>query len=445
LPSDINFKTSLSRAIIPFYYNEKGRLFKLLVLVLPRLSGFCYYHIVNNKTFSILLACFLTVLAAYSIRYSYGTLLPEMLPALDITKTEAGVIYSSYFVAYTVLSPVLGLMADRFNLRVLISVFVALMGAGAFLMQYSHSVTQATVFFTIAGIGCAACWAPVMALAQRWISDKRRGFSLAMIDAGSALGVIVAGALVPLAVVNSGWKLGWTCLGIMGIVLGLVNYLLIRDYPQAPVQKTSADLQQSDKVKLNYKQVLRDRYFWLIGIAYLLTGFAIIIPFTFLSTYAVQELGFPYNSAAILITIIGVGGIVGKITLGPLSDKAGRVRIMILCAFLIGAGCLSMVFCQGWLLMAVCFIYGIGYGACWALYAACASDFFSKKTVGGIIGLWTFLMGIGSIIAPIISGWSADRSGTLMWAFIMAMAAGFISLLLLLAMLKSRRISQQAS
>jgi sugar phosphate permease len=76
----------------------------------------------NRRTFGVLLACFLTVLAAYSIRYSYGTLLPEMLPALSISKAQAGVIYSSYFIAYTVFSPVLGLMADRFNLRIMIAV-----------------------------------------------------------------------------------------------------------------------------------------------------------------------------------------------------------------------------------------------------------------------------------------------------------------------------------
>jgi MFS family permease len=174
-------------------------------------------------------------------------------------------------------------------------------------------------------------------------------------------------------------------------------------------------------------------------LAYLLTGFAIIIPFTFLSTYAVQELNFSYSSAALLITIIGIGATIGKLTLGAVSDKWGRVKIMVLCAFLIGSGCLSMAYSRGWLLMITCFIYGAGYGACWSMYAACASDFFSKKAAGGIIGLWTFLMGIGSISAPIISGWSADTTGTLMWAFIIAMAAGFISLALLFPLL---RVSQ---
>ncbi|GAG60257.1 unnamed protein product, partial [marine sediment metagenome] len=67
-------------------------------------------------------------------------LLPEMLPSLGISKAEAGVIFASYFVAYTVFSPVLGLLADRYNVRVLLTLFAVILGAGAFLMTYSSSL-----------------------------------------------------------------------------------------------------------------------------------------------------------------------------------------------------------------------------------------------------------------------------------------------------------------
>ncbi|HEX7475780.1 MAG TPA: MFS transporter [Dehalococcoidales bacterium] len=405
----------------------------------------------SKRAAAVLFACFCTVLAAYSIRYSYGTLLPEMLTSLSITKAQAGIIYSSYFIAYTVLSPILGLLADRYDMRLVLSGFVVLMGVGTFLMQYSATVSQAVFFFTLAGIGCGACWAPVMALAQRWVGDKRRGMSLAFIDAGSSLGVISAGAMVPIAVSASGWQTGWMGLGIMAMAVGILNFFLIRNSPspgssrQTRQQDSSAlseikenqDFRTTNNMRFSgtYGKILRDRRFWLIGLAYLLTGFTIIIPFTFLSTYAVDELSFSYSSAALLITIIGIGGTLGKITLGPVSDKLGRVKIMVLCAVLISGGCLAMAYSRGWPLMVFCFVYGIGYGACWSMYAACASDFFSKKAAGGIIGLWTLLMGLGSIAAPIVAGWSADSSGTLMWAFIIATAGGFGSLILLLPLL----------
>ena len=394
----------------------------------------------SKRAVAVLFACFCTVLAVYSIRYSYGTLLPEMLPVLGITNAEAGLIYSSYFIAYTVLSPVLGIISDRVDVRLLLAVFIALMGAGTFLMQYSNSLLQASLFFTLAGVGASAGWAPVMSLAQRWVSDKRRGMSLSLIDAGSSLGVMAAGLLAPLAVVYSGWQTGWMVLGIFGLALGLLNYLCIRNYPRnqavRPAGRTAGWISSLGQT---YKIILTDKRFWLIGLAYLLTGFAIIIPFTFLSTYAFKELSFSYDSATLLITIIGVGAITGKITLGPLSDKVGRIKIMLLCAALIGGGCLGIAYSRGWILMAICAVYGIGYGACWAMYAACAADFFSRQAAGGIIGLWTFLMGAGSIVAPIISGWSADVTGTLQWAFVIAGTAGVVSLVLLLPMLKVPR------
>jgi MFS family permease len=392
----------------------------------------------SKRAIGVLIACFLTVLAAYSFRYSYGTLLPEMLPALDITKAQAGIIFSSYFIAYTILSPVMGLLSDRYDMRIIISIFVAIMGLGTFLMQYSTSILQASIFFTIAGIGCAACWAPVMAVTQRWTSAKRRGLSLALVDAGSTIGVMTAGTVVPLIVAASDWETGWKVLGVFGLALGLIDFILIRNKPESNSAQSVKNEADPQTPVLTYPQILSRSSFWLIGLAYLLTGFSIIIPFTFLSTFAVQELSFSYDSATLLITIIGIGGLAGKLSLGPLSDKTGRIKIMLLCAILISGGCFGIAFLQGWILWIVAFILGIGYGACWAMYAACASDFFSKKAAGGIVGIWTFLLGIGSLSAPIIAGSTADSTGTLSGAFIIAAMAGLGSLILLIPMLKVR-------
>jgi OFA family oxalate/formate antiporter-like MFS transporter len=383
-----------------------------------------------------LFACFLIIFIHYAIRYSYGTLLPEMLPSLSINKAQAGIIYSSYFIAYTVLSPILGFLSDRYNVRIILAIFVALMGGGALLMAYPTSELQASLFFALAGAGCSACWAPVMALAQRWTSDRRRGMSLAFIDAGSSLGVMSAGTIIPLIVVAYDWRAGWMSLGILGFVSAIVSFFLIRSYPKAESNPAAKPGGGERIVGITYKELFCDKHFWLVGLAYLFTGFAIIVPFTFISTYAVQELSFPYDSATRLVTIIGAGGITGKLLLGPISDKWGRIKIMVISAILIAVGNLAVAYSRGWMLMAFTFIFGLGYGACWSMYAACASDFFSKQAAGGIIGLWTVYLGIGTMLSPIIAGWIADTTGTLMWSFLIAMLGGVASLLLLLPMVK---------
>lgn len=388
------------------------------------------------KKYYVLAACFITVFVAYAIRYSYGVLLPKMLLSLDVTKTEAGVISAAFFVAYTVFSPVLGLVGDRYDSRWLISVFVGLLGAGALLMSFSTSVLKASVFFTLAGIGAAACWAPVVALARRWTDEKSKGRTLAFVDVGSALGIIAAGSAIPVLVVARDWEAAWMSLGAAGLLIAVLDMLFIRHSPGGAVPPRKV---KQPGPHFSLVSLLRDFRFWLIGVAYLLTGFAILIPFTFLSTYAVQERAFPYQAAAGLLTVIGVSAIAGKLILGPLSDKIKRIRVMMICAVFITAGSLGMAYGWGGALPYIfTAVFGLGYGAAWSMYAAVASDYFPGEMMGGIVGLWTMYLGVGSVASPVVAGWIADATGTLAWSFVLAAAAGAVSLLLLVPVWRAR-------
>jgi sugar phosphate permease len=387
-----------------------------------------------NRRLVVLIACFFAVLISYSIRYGYGVLLPKMLPSLDISKTEAGVIYASFFIAYTVFSPLLGLMGDRFDVRLLLTAFAAVLGTGTFLMAYASSLTRASLFFTLAGIGSAACWAPVMALAQRWTSDKHRGKTLAFVDIGSALGIVGSSTILPQIVSAHDWRAGWITLGSLGFAVSLMLFLSVKNSPGETSEPRLLKFEQRTRepvVKV-YLKLLRNRVFWLIGLAYLLTGFTVIIPFTFLTTFAEQELNFPYATAARFVLIIGICAIISKISLGSLSDKTRRINIMMSCALLIAAGCLGMALHSGLTLIIFTIVFGIGYGVVWAMYAASASDYFSKELAGSIVGLWTLYLGVGSTISPIIAGWLADTTGTLSWSFVMAAAGAVVSVVLLI-------------
>jgi predicted MFS family arabinose efflux permease len=142
--------------------------------------------------------------------------------------------------------------------------------------------------------------------------------------------------------------------------LGVVNYILIRNRPTSSATARIKKEGLKKHTAITYRQLLSDRCFWLIGLSYLFVGASIQVPFTFLTTYAVQELGLSYETATRLITVIGAAGLVGKLTLGPFSDKIGRIRIMALCSILIMVGSLGIAFSQRWILFLLTFIFGIG-------------------------------------------------------------------------------------
>ena len=165
-------------------------------------------------------------------------------------------------------------------------------------------------------------------------------------------------------------------------------------------------------------------------------GSSILIPFTFLPSYATQALLISYESAALLITILATCGILGKLFFGYLSDKVGRIRVMLLCAILTTIGPLGMAFAETHLsLTESTIVFGAGYGALWPVYTAASRDFFPKAYSGSVIGFWTLLMGAGSIISPVLAGWAIDITGYYTFAFGIAASAAIISGLLLLPVL----------
>lgn len=392
----------------------------------------------SNRAVAIIIAGFFTLFASFAIRYGYGLLLPEMIPSLGISKTEAGIIYSSYFIAYTIFSPILGLLVDRSDAKLLLTFFVALLGIGAYLMSFSSSVLYASLFFTLAGIGHSACWVPVVTVVQRWVSERRRGMVLAIVDLGSATGIAVWSILIPLIISSYSWRAGWRSLGLLAFLVAGMNSFLVKSHPpvESAPQEQKVGAPARIPIKEAYMAIFRDRNFYLIGLSYMLLSFCILIPFAFLVTYATQELLIPYKSATVLVAVIGVTGALGKLVLGHVSDIAGRIWVMMLCGVLTAVGGLGMAYVQGfsWLILFTA-VFGIGYGTIWPVYAAAARDFFSKEYAGSVVGLWTLCHGIGSILSPLISGWTIDVTGSYVWAFLLTVISGVMSLLLLIPIL----------
>jgi MFS family permease len=392
----------------------------------------------NKTAIGIIVAGFFTVFTAFAIRYSYGILLPEMLPALEITKAQAGIIYAAYFVAYTIFSPIFGLMADKYNLRLILTIFPALLCVGTFLMSWSSSLINASLFFALVGLGTASCWSPVVTMIPRWVSNERKGMALAFTDLGSALGLLVWVWVLPYIVEASSWTTGWTSLAAMALFATLVNIILVKNYPsdKSGIDQQEASKQANEPIFTTYGKLFRNNKFWLIGLSYLLIGFSILIPFTFITIHGVQSLAIPYQTAKWFLIVVAACGIIGKLILSHLSDKIGRIKIMIICDMLIAAGGLGMI-CSGNFLTLILSsaVFGFGYGALWPVYAAVTGDYFPKTFSGRIIGLWTLYLGVGSIFAPPLAGWTIDSSGTYSWAFGLTVASAVISLLLLLPLL----------
>jgi MFS family permease len=301
------------------------------------------------------------------------------------------------------------------------------------MMGFVNSFYQACLVFPIAGLGHAACWAPVTALVQKWVPDKKRGMILSFVTIGIGLAVPFWGTLIPFIVSVFDWRAGWAGMGLFGLAVAGLNLILVRN----PAGQNNQGVSAKDRLKLVlsiYKSLIRDKQFWIIGTAYLLLGFNVLVPFTFLPVYSREALQFDYATSTRFVSLIAFFGIAGQLTLGPLSDRLGRVNIMMVCSTIMAIACLGMITSAAeWWLYAAASFYGLAYGAVWPVYAAAASDFFPSSQTGSVVGLWTVFLGLGSIVSPVLCGWTIDISGVYTWAFFLGILSGAFSTLILTA------------
>lgn len=386
----------------------------------------------KKRSLIIIAAGFLTTFIAYSVRYAYGMLLPEMLPDLGITKTEAGAIMTTYFLVYTLCTPLLGALSDLYSYRLLVTVFVTILGTGALLMAFADSFVKATIFFAVAGLGHAACWVPVVVLVQKWVPDNRRGTALSFVTMGAGTGIMIWGWIIPEIVSAASWRVAWMAIGICGIGIALADLFMLKDPCERPAKKPASHHGLISFI-MSYRKVLQNKTFWFIGLAYALVGMTVIILFAFLPIYARETLQMSYAKSTRLVTMIALFGFTGMYFLGSLSDRIGRLKIMLICSIVMGLATLGLTFTSSfWTLYVLSALYGIGYGAVWPVYAAAANDYFPPGMAGGIVGLWTLIYGVSSTIGPILAGWLIDKTGQFRGVFFMSCVICFISLLLLI-------------
>lgn len=397
----------------------------------------------TKRAYAVIVAGFFTVSIAFSIRYGYGLLLPEMLPDLGITKTQAGAIFAAYFVLYTLATPILGALTDRFNYRLILTLFTTVLACGAILMAFAHSLWTASLFFAVAGLGHAACWAPVAALVQKWVPDHKRGTALSVVTMGLGVGLPLWSVVLPAIVKTADWRAGWIGLGVFCLGVAVLNFVLVRNPEKIEITGDGVTRPKPSMME-SYTALLKDRVFWIIGTAYLFIGFNVIIPYTFVPVYAREVLDLPYSTTTRFIAVMALSGIAGQLTLGPLSDSVGRIRVMMICGVIMALACLGLALsAHPWMLYAFSGCFGYGYGAVWSAYGAAASDFFPKAHTGGIVGLWTFLLGVGSVISPVVCGWTIDATGGYVWAFMLGLISGLLSAMVLLAVGADRQRLQQ--
>jgi MFS family permease len=146
-----------------------------------------------------------------------------------------------------------------------------------------------------------------------------------------------------------------------------------------------------------------------------------------LSPYA-QDAGYTEAQGVTLVSLIGLGSLLGRFTVGGIADRLGRLPS--LAAMYVGLGLMLLLWWSTtawWLLAVFALVFGICYGAYVALVPTIVMDLYGARSVSGIIGCLYTGAGIGTLLGPWLAGAAFDALGSYDLPILAAAALSFLA------------------
>jgi ACS family glucarate transporter-like MFS transporter len=269
---------------------------------------------------------------AYMDRVNLSVATPAIMKELHFTKVQIGTLQTVFFVCYALLQIPSGIIADKEYLghRKVIplalgwwSIFTSLT---AFCQQFSTWIIVRALF----GMGEAPLYPAMTAAFAKWFPKRERGKAVGFLITGARFGPLVGMPLAVLIMVKWGWRSVFYIFGIMGVVVAIAYYLLLRTHPRESKYVNTAELDyiaDGEAVAVTqkraappWKDFLSSGQFWAIGGQFAMGTYINYMFIAWLPLYLLEAHHFSLKQMGFTATVPEFGYALGNIFCGVACD-----------------------------------------------------------------------------------------------------------------------------
>lgn len=358
---------------------------------------------IKKKT-GFFILCWLGMAVLFGQRWIFSPMIPTLMTDFSIDRVGAGALASAQMMGYLLTPFFAGFLSDRMGRRPVI--LLGLFGLSFFttLSGFTTSYHQMVATRFLTGVLEPFFSVALMAYFIELFPNYPAFFTTLMIS-GTSVGWFAGPILSGWSLQTLGsWRHPFWIMGIAGLALFciLLFYWYDQKVPGDTVQVATPQPSRYGKAT---------RVTVLITLS-LIVFFDCIAEFGFsmwLPSFLKEERKFSIIQAGVIASMWGVGQFFGRPLLGLLSDRTGYRHVGTPAAFVMGLSFYFIVKSQAyssfifWQLIAG-FIGGALMGSLWTFTAI-----FYGKAKGTVLGLISNLGNTGSVVAPVIGGYLADR------------------------------------
>lgn len=366
-------------------------------------------------------AGFVSMFTVFGVAYSFGAFFGPMAEEFGSGRGATSLVFSVTAFLYFTLGILSGRATDRLGPTPVLLVGALVMGGGLALTSIVDRLWLGYLTYGVGvGVGVACGYVPMVAVIGGWF-ERWRGAALGIGVSGIGFGTLAVAPLAGALIRRVGWRQTYLLFGAGAfVVLALAGALARRP----PISTEAGGLRLGEAV--------RTKAFASLYISALLMSMALFIPFVFLPTFA-EEQGIPKVAAATLVGAIGGASTLGRLGLGALGDRLGRIRTYQGCFLLMAVSFPIWLTTTSYpWLMGFAVVMGVGYGGFIALSPAVIAELFGLQGLGGLIGAAYTAAGLGALVGPPAAGALIDATGSFRTAVAMALVlctAAWVALL----------------
>ncbi|MFY1902086.1 MFS transporter [Achromobacter xylosoxidans] len=388
----------------------------------------------TRSRYLIMVMLFITVVINYLDRSNLSIAAPALKDEFGLDTVHEGLILSAFGWTYAAMQIPGGWLVDRVSPRVLYAAALILWSAATFFMGFAGSF----VILFVLRLAVGALEAPAYPINNRvvttWFPEKERATAIGFYTSGQFVGLAFLTPVLAWLQHHYGWHMVFVSTGLLGIVWGVLWYLIYREPRQFKganaaeielIQKGGGvvDLDKrvtEKKAPFNWNDlglVMSQRKLWGVYLGQFCLTSTLWFFLTWFPTYLVKYRGMDFIKSGFLASVPFLAAFIGVLCSGVLSDflvrrgaTVGLARkLPIILGLLISTSMIGANFTDStpWVIffLALAF-FGNGLASItWSLVSALAP----VRLLGLTGGVFNFVGNLSSICTPIVIGFLVSK------------------------------------
>ena len=384
---------------------------------------------------------------------------PLIRQELGLSIADMGLLLSAFLWAYAFAQLPGGALVDRVGPHRLLGAGLALWSIAQAIAGFVTSFWQFSIARVLLGLGEAPMFSSAVRVVRDWYNVRDRGLPTGIWNCSSSLGPAIAPPILTGLMLALGWRWMFVVMGVAGLVVAGAWLLIYRD---ARETRLSAEEQQyltegeekaaSGRVTFReWAGLFRFRTTWGLILGFFGVVYMGWLYLAWLPGYLEMQRQMSIPKTGLIAAVPFAFGVVGSVGGGWLADRLMRAgfspvnsRKLPVVVGLIGMAAFTVVAAEAAsdVLAVACISAALMFGACasgmsWALSsvvapANCTASLGSIQNFGGYLG---------GALAPTITGFIVQATGSFVPALLVSALVGLVSALVYVLLIRPSPIT----